>query len=85
MGPLPHASQRAGGKAHRLLWPVVRGGAAVVVAGVTTRRGVRESRTQGQGRQRDLREVLALAVHVSSSGEASGATARRAACRKRRR
>lgn len=44
----------AGGVAGR--WPLPTdglgwGGAAVVVAGVTTRYGVRESRTQGKGRQ----------------------------------
>lgn len=40
------------GQARRLLWAVVRDGAAVVVAGVTNCQGERESRSQGKGRQR---------------------------------
>ncbi len=84
--PSPHASQRAGGKVHRLLMACGAGRSR------RSSRG-RDDPSQGSGRAGRrakggsviLREVLALAVHVSSSGEASGATARRAACRKRRR
>ena len=87
-GPLAAHSRCVDGKARRLLMAAGRGGAAVVVAGVTTRQGARVSRVQGQGRQRDAREVLATAA-AAGAGEqparVGGATAGEGACRKMRR
>ena len=50
--PSPMPSQGVDGQAHRQPRTWAWGGAVVVVAGVTTRHGERESRSQGQGRQR---------------------------------
>ena len=55
--PLATSPAWRGGWAHRLPTGQGRGGAAVVVAGVTTCRGGRESRSQGEGRQW-FREVI---------------------------
>ena len=50
--PFLMPSQGIGGQAHRRPRAWGRGGAVVVVAEVTPRQGGRESRSQGQGRQR---------------------------------
>ena len=49
--PQPPGIQHGGGQARCRLMAVGWGGGPVVVAGVTTRRGGRESRPQGQGGQ----------------------------------
>ncbi len=50
--PSPASIMLGGGKACRRLMPSDRGGGLVVVAGVTSRHGERESRLQGEGVQR---------------------------------
>jgi hypothetical protein len=51
-GKRPGGARRAGsGQAHRQLWPSGRGGGLVVVVGVATYQGGRESRLQGEGVQ----------------------------------
>ncbi len=51
--PSPASRKLAGGKARRRLMPSGWGGGPVVVAGVTTGHGGRESRPQGEGVQQD--------------------------------
>jgi hypothetical protein len=50
--PSPPPLQGGGGQAHRQPMAGERGGAVVVVVGVTPHPGERESRSQGEGRQR---------------------------------
>jgi len=49
--PAVPAEPSGSGQAHRPLLPPGRGGGLVVVVGVTTHRGGRESRLQGEGAQ----------------------------------
>ena len=49
--PILSSIQDGGGQAHRRLTVSQRGGAVVVVVGVTSHRGERESRLQGKGQQ----------------------------------
>ena len=51
VAPSPVSMMLAGGKARRRLMPSGSGVGLVVVAGVTTGRGGRESRPQGEGVQ----------------------------------
>jgi hypothetical protein len=72
-GPLPAHSRLCGRKAHRLLTAAGWGGAAVVVAGVTTRRGARVSRAQGEGRAPACSGVVVVRLMCERRRWAGGA------------